>query len=47
MLVAKRVWAALSDVRAAADTSFPGFVQLEMGVRVLGVTCYHPISLAK
>jgi hypothetical protein len=40
------VWAALSDVRAATDASFLGFVLVEMGVRVSDVTCGHPMSLA-
>jgi hypothetical protein len=40
------VWAALSDVRASADMSYPGFVLVEMGVRVSGITCCHPMSLA-
>ena len=37
---------ALSDVRAATDASFPGFVLVEVGVRVSDVTCCHPMSLA-
>ena len=40
------VWAVLGDVRAAADMSFPGFVLVGVGVRVLGVTGCHWMSLA-
>jgi hypothetical protein len=45
MLVGKRVWAALSDVRRQPICR-RGFLQLEVGVRVSGVTCCHPMSLA-